>query len=340
MLFMVKKIAIVGATGMAGMELLNILEQRNFPCDEIVLLASSNSVGKEMSFRGKKIKLQDLDKYDFNGTTLAFFAVDGSISDVYGKIAAKQNCIVIDKSSFYRMDKEVPLIIPEVNKQDLKYYKNKNIIASPNCSTTQMVIVLKPLHDYAKIKRVVVSSYQAVSGAGKNAQDELREHTKEYFNEKKLEPINFKKSIVFNCIPQIDKPLDNGNSAEEQKMIDETKKILGDKINISATCVRVPVLNVHSESVNVEFENPITQEKATELLKNFKGVEVVDDFKNYIFASPSEYSGTDNVYVSRIRIDESVKNGLNIWIVCDNIRKGAGLNAVQIAEAMIENYGI
>ncbi|MDR3289834.1 MAG: aspartate-semialdehyde dehydrogenase [Rickettsiales bacterium] len=338
---MVKKIAIVGATGMAGTELLKILIQRNFPADEVIALASGKSAGKELDFGNKKLVVQDLDKYDFTETTFAFFAVGGSISDKYGKIAAKQGCIVVDKSSFYRMDKDVPLVVPEVNKSTLKDYKNKNIVASPNCSTTQMVVALKPLHDYAKIKRVVVSSYQAVSGAGKEAQEELFDNTKEYCENKNLKtPTNFKKSIVFNCIPQIDVPLENGNSAEEQKMIDETKKILGEEIEVSATCVRVPVLNAHSESVNIEFEKPITPEKARELLSKFEGVEVVDDFNNYVFATPFEYSGTDAVYVSRIRKDPSTKNALNLWIVSDNIRKGAGLNAVQIAEAMIKELNI
>jgi aspartate-semialdehyde dehydrogenase len=336
---MIKKIAVVGATGITGTEAFKILNERKFPADEVVALASSKSVGKKINFGSKELTVRDLEKYDFSDTTIAFFAVGGSISDKFGKIAAEQGCIVIDKSSFYRMDPDVPLVIPEVNGNEIAKYKNKNIIASPNCTTTQMLVALKPLHDYAKIKRIVVSSYQAVSGAGKEAQEELYNSTREYFEKNEApEPINFKRSMVFNVVPQIDVPLDNLYSAEEDKMINETKKILGNDIQITATCVRVPVLNCHSESVNLEFENPITSEKAKELLENAKGIKVVDDFKKYIFATATEYIGTDPVYVSRIRQDFSIKNGLNLWIVADNIRKGAALNAIQIAEELIEKY--
>jgi aspartate-semialdehyde dehydrogenase len=336
---MVKKIAVVGATGIAGIETLKILSQRKFPVDDIVVLASSKSVGKEIDFDNKKLIIQNLETYNWKGTDIAFFAVSGNLSDVYGKKATESGCIVIDKSSFYRMDNEVPLVIPEVNPQDISLYKNKNIIASPNCTTTQMLVALKPLHDFAKIKRIVVSSYQATSGAGKEAQEELYNATKEYYkNNIAPNPINFKKSIVFNVIPQIDSPSIDDYSGEEEKMIKETKKILGKDIEITATCARVPVLNCHSESVNVEFENKISPDKARELLNNFNGVKVVDDFKNDIFATAFEYSGTNEVYVSRIRKDTSIENGLNLWIVADNIRKGAALNAVQIAEILIEKY--
>jgi aspartate-semialdehyde dehydrogenase len=333
---MVKKIAVVGATGVVGAEVFKILKQRNFSVDEVVALASEKSVGKEIAFGDTLLRVQDLAKYDFSGTDIAFFGVSGGLADVYGKKAAQSGCLVIDKSSFYRMDDDVPLIIPEVNPDVLPLYKNKNIIASPNCSTTQMVVALKPLHDFAKIKRIVVSSYQAVSGAGKEAMEELYNSTKEYYNNNLLEPVNFKKNIVFNVIPQIDVPMENGSSAEEWKMVEETKKILGKEIEISATCVRVPVLCCHSESVNVEFEKEITPEKAKELLKNSPGIVVVDDFQNYVYATPAEYVGTDEVYVSRIRKDFSIKNALNLWIVSDNLRKGAALNSVQIAELFLK----
>jgi aspartate-semialdehyde dehydrogenase len=337
---MIKKIAVVGATGNAGGEALKILVERNFPAKEIVAIASEKSVGKELICGNTKLIVQDLNGYDFRDTEIALFAVSGNVSDVYGKKAASEGCIVVDKSSFYRMDKDIPLVIPEVNGGEIAKYKNRNIIASPNCSTTQMVMALKPLHDIAKIKRVVVSTYQAVSGAGKNAVDELYNHTESYFNNDKKTPIpeNFKKSITFNVIPQIDVAMGDGYSGEEDKMIRETKKILGEAIEVTATCVRVPVFNGHSESLNVEFEKNITPEEAREILTKSDGVSVVDDFQNYIFATPTEYSGKDQVFVSRIRKDFSIKNALNMWVVGDNIRKGAALNAVQIAEILVNKY--
>jgi aspartate-semialdehyde dehydrogenase len=337
---MIKKIAVVGATGNAGSEALKILGERNFPAEEIMAVASERSVGKEVMCGNRKLTVQNLDDYDFKNTEIALFAASNDISDVYGKKATKDGCIVIDKSSFYRLNKDVPLVIPEVNSEEIAKYKNKNIIACPNCSTTQMVVALKPLHDVAKIKRIVVSSYQAVSGAGKKAEEELYNHTKIYFENHRIAPPpeNFKKSIVFNLIPQIDVPLENGYSGEEDKMIKETKKILGEDVEITATCVRVPVFNCHSESINVEFEEDISSEQAMEILNKAKGVAVIDDFRKYEFVTPNECSGRDPVFVSRIRRDFSRKNALNLWVVGDNIRKGAALNAVQIAEILAERF--
>jgi aspartate-semialdehyde dehydrogenase len=337
---MVKKIAVVGATGNVGVEMLSILAERKFPVEEVVALASENSKGKEISFGSKKLTVGNLADYDFNGTELALFSAGADVSEIYGKKAADAGCVIIDNGSFYRMDKDIPLVVPEVNPQDIALYKNRNIIANPNCSTIQMVVALKPLHERAKIKRVVVSSYQAVSGAGKEAIDELYDHSKKFFeNEKNVTPIKFKKSIPFNVIPQIDIPLDDGNYKEEWKMIEETKKILDKNIKVSATCVRVPVFAAHSESVNIEFENPISAENAREILSKTKGITVIDDAKNYLYAVPREVAGKDDVYVSRIRKDSSVENGLNLWVVADNIRKGAALNAVQIAEILVNKYG-
>ena len=336
---MLKKVAVVGATGNVGREILSILAERKFPVEEVVALASENSKGKEVSYGfDKRLIVKNLQNYDFKGTDIALFSAGAGISEVYGKKAADAGCIVIDNSSFWRMNKDIPLVVPEVNPEAIADYKKTNIIANPNCSTIQMVVALKPLHDYAKIKRVVVSTYQSVSGAGKEAMDELFEHTKKIYENEFEKPVKFKKTICFNVIPQIDIPMEDGSYKEEWKMVKETQKILDKNIQVSATCVRVPVFACHSESVNIEFENPITPDKARELLSDADGVLVEDRPENYIYAVPRDCAGQDEVYVSRIRKDESVKNGLNIWIVSDNIRKGAALNAVQIAEILVKKY--
>lgn len=336
---MIKKVAIVGATGNIGREILSILAEKKFPAREIAALASDKSEGKEVGYGFKdKLIVKNLKDYDFKGTDIAFFVAGDGVSEVYGKKAAEMGCIVIDGSSFYRMNDDVPLIIPEVNSEDIADYKKTNIIASPNSTTIQMLVALKPLHDFAKIKRIVVSTYQSISEIGKGAMDELFEHTKKIYENEFLKPVKFKKTICFNLIPQIDVPMDDGSYKEEWKTIVETKKVLGKDIEVSATCVQVPVFACHSESVNVEFEKPITVEKATEILSDAKGVLILDRPKDYIYAVPRECAGQDEVYVSRIRKDKSVKNGLNMWIVSDNLRKGGALNMVQIAEILVKKY--
>lgn len=333
------KVAIVGATGNVGREMLSILDERNFPVKEVVALASQKSSGKEVSFGDDEIlKVQDLAKFDFKGTDIVLASAGSAVSKDFAPIAAKAGAVVIDNSSFWRMDKDVPLIVPEVNPDDIKMYNRKNIIANPNCSTIQMVVALKPLHDAAKIKRVVVSTYQSVSGAGKEAMDELFRQTRGIFVNDSVEKDVFAKQIAFNVIPQIDVFMDDGSTKEEWKMQVETKKILDEKIEVAATCVRVPVFVSHSEAVNIEFENPITAEDARRILARSKGVLVIDkpDPEDG-FATPVETTGMDAVFVSRIRRDPSVKHGLTLWIVADNLRKGAALNAVQIAE-LLEEY--
>ena len=337
---MVKKVAVVGATGNVGREMLSILAERKFPVEEVVALASEKSVGKEVSYGfEKRLIVKNLADYDFKGTDIALFSAGSGVSEIYGKKASEAGCVVIDNSSYWRMDKDVPLVVPEVNPEDVANYKNKNIIANPNCSTIQMVVALKPLNDIAKIKRVVVSTYQSVSGAGKDAMDELYNHTKKIYENEFLKPVLFKKPIPFNVIPQIDIPMDDGSYKEEWKMVQETKKILDKDIEVSATCVRVPVFACHSEAVNIEFREPITVEQARDALSDAEGVLVLDKPEEYIYAVPRDCAGQDEVYVSRIRKDPSVKHGLNMWVVSDNIRKGAALNAVQIAELLVKNYG-
>lgn len=337
---MVKKVAVVGATGNVGREMLSILAERKFPVEEVVALASERSEGKEVSYGfNERLVVKNLQDYDFTGTNIALFSAGGGVSEVYGKKAANAGCIVIDNSSFWRMDKDVPLVVPEVNPEAVADYKKKNIIANPNCSTIQMVVALKPLMDVAKIKRVVVSTYQAVSGAGKEAMDELFNHTKKIYENEFLKSVKFKKPIPFNVIPQIDVPMEDGSYKEEWKMVQETKKILNKDIEISATCVRVPVFACHSESINVEFESPISAEQAREVLSDAEGILILDKPEEYVFAIPRECAGQDEVYVSRIRKDSSVKYGLNMWVVSDNLRKGAALNAVQIAELLVKDYG-
>jgi len=335
---MVYKIAVVGATGNVGRQMLNILAERNFPAREIVALASRASIGREVSFGEKNLTIQCLDDYDFTGTDIALFSPGSAVSKVHAPRAAAAGCIVIDNTSYFRMNTDIPLIVPEVNLKDLAGYKNRNIIANPNCSTMQMVVALKPLHDKAKIKRIVVSTYQSVSGAGKKAMDELYEQTKKMYIYDNVEARSFSKRIAFNVIPQIDVFMDDGSTKEEWKMANETKKILGANIEVSATCVRVPVFVSHSESVNVEFENPLTVAEARALLAEAPGVVIMDRREDGGYMTPVECAGDDAVYVSRIRKDPTVPNGLNMWIVSDNLRKGAALNAIQIAEELARNY--
>ncbi len=335
------KVAVVGATGNVGREILKILSERKFPVRELVALASARSAGLEVSFGDHKIvKVQNLEKHDFHGTDIALFSPGSKVSAIYAPKAAAAKCIVIDNTSQFRMDPEVPLVVPEVNAAAISEYTKKYIIANPNCSTIQMVTALKPLHDAAKIKRIVVSTYQSVSGAGKEAMDELFSQTKAVYMNDKVAPQKFTKRISFNVIPHIDSFADDGYTKEELKMVNETKKILGANIAVSATCVRVPVFVGHSESINIEFENPITPEQVREILEDAPGVRVFDKQEDGGYATPVEVVGEDDVFVSRIRRDFTIKNGINLWVVGDNLRKGAALNAVQIAEALVKDYNL
>ncbi|MFM7620942.1 MAG: aspartate-semialdehyde dehydrogenase [Alphaproteobacteria bacterium] len=337
---MTRKIAVAGATGNVGREMLNILHERKFPADEIIALASPNSVGKKVSYGNQTLSVKSLEDYDFKDTKIALFSPGGKVSAIHAPRAGKAGCVVIDNTSHFRMDKDVPLIVPEVNPQAIADYKKSNIIANPNCSTIQMVVALKPLHDIAKIKRIVVATYQAVSGAGKEAMDELYNSTKKIYENQNLEPQKFSKRIAFNVIPQIDVFMDDGVTKEEWKMKVETKKILDSKIEVEATCVRVPVFNAHSEAINVEFEKPISVEQAKKALDNAQGVILIDNPQDMKFITPIEASAKDPVFVSRVRKDLSVKNGLSLWVVADNLKKGAALNAVQIAEILVKDYGL
>lgn len=334
-----RKIAVAGATGNVGREILNILAERKFPADEVVALASRNSIGKKVSYGDKELTVQCLDDYDFTGTKIGLFSPGGKVSAVHAPRAAKQGCVVVDNTSHFRMDKDVPLVVPEVNSDAIKDYKKSGIIANPNCSTIQMVVALKPLHDVAKIKRIVVATYQATSGAGKEAMDELYDSTKKIYSNQQSEPKKFSKRIAFNVIPQIDVFMEDGVTKEEWKMKVETQKILDPNIKVEATCVRVPVFNCHSEAVNIEFEKPISAKKAREILDKSDGVIVIDRPEEMGFVTPAEASTKDAVFVSRIREDKSVANGLSLWVVSDNLRKGAALNAVQIAEVLVKDYG-
>jgi aspartate-semialdehyde dehydrogenase len=288
----------------------------------------------------KTLKVKSLEDYDFSDTDIALFSPGASVSKVHAPRAASAGCVVIDNTSQFRYDEHIPLVVPEVNSHALENFRSVNIISNPNCSTIQMLVALKPLHEAAKIKRIVVSTYQSVSGAGKDAMDELYDHTKAIYVAEHKDPQKFSKRIVFNVIPQIDIPMEDGSYKEEWKMVTETKKILDPNVQVSATCVRVPVFVGHAESVNVEFENPISAEEARKILSKAPGVEVADNHQNNDFITPAECVGEDAVFVSRIRKDNSVKNGLNLWVVSDNLRKGAALNAVQIAEELIENYAL
>jgi aspartate-semialdehyde dehydrogenase len=332
-------IAIVGATGNVGRKILKVLEKKNFSLDNLYLVASSKSAGSKITFKDKELEVFDLEKFDFSKAKITFFAAGGKISENYATKAA-QHSIVIDNSSFYRMDPDVPLIVPQVNSEDLKKIK-KNIIANPNCSTAQLVIALKPLHDAFKIKRVVTSTYQSVSGGGKAPMDELIEQTKLFLDNREIKSKNFTKQIAFNAIPHIDVFADDGYTKEELKMTNETKKILDPKIELTATCVRLPVLVSHSESVNIEFEKPFTVDKVRQLLDNADGCKVVDERKDGGYSTPIEAAGKNDTFISRIREDKTINNGLNLWIVSDNLLRGAALNAVEIAETLIKNnfYG-
>jgi len=329
------KLAVVGATGNVGREILNILDERMFPCDEVVALASRKSIGRELSYGDKTLKVKDLETYDFSDIDIALFSAGSKISEKWGPIASSAGAIVIDNSSFWRYHDDVPLIVPEVNPDDIKDYKKRGIIANPNCSTSQLVVVLKPLHDFAKITRVVVSTYQSVSGAGNAAMEELFNQTKGVFVNQAAEPENFTRQIAFNVIPHIDIFHEDGYTKEEWKMLSETKKIIDKNIKLTATCVRVPVFVGHSEAINIEFEKPISPEKARALLRDSPGVMLVDDPEDEKYVTPIECVGDYATFVSRVRDDISVKNGLAMWVVSDNLRKGAALNAVQIAELLL-----
>lgn len=329
------KVVVVGATGNVGREMLNILDERKFPVDELAVLASRKSMGTEVSFGEKTLKTKDLDTFDFTGWDIALFAVGSDATKKYAPVAAKSGCVVIDNSSLYRYDPDVPLIVPEVNPEAIHGYSKKNIIANPNCSTAQMVVALKPLHDRARIKRVVVSTYQSVSGAGKGGADELWDQTKSIYNPTDDKPPKtFTKQIAFNVIPHIDVFLDSGETKEEWKMVAETKKIVDPKIKVTATCVRVPVFVGHSESINIEFEDFLDEDEARDILREAPGLMVIDKREDGGYVSPVECVGDFATFVSRIRQDSTLENGLNLWCVSDNLRKGAALNAVQIAEVL------
>jgi aspartate-semialdehyde dehydrogenase len=332
---MAYKVAIVGATGNVGREMLDILAERRFPVSEVAPLASSRSIGMEVSFGDKTLKCRRLDAYDFSDTDICLMSAGGAVSKEWSPRIGAQGCVVIDNSSAWRYDADVPLIVPEVNADAVAGFRKKNIIANPNCSTAQLVVALKPLHDKAKIKRVVVATYQSVSGAGKEAMDELFAQTRSVFVSDPVESKKFPKRIAFNLIPQIDVFMEDGFTKEEWKMVAETKKILDPKIKLVATCVRVPVFISHSEAVNIEFENPITADEAREVLRAAPGVLVIDKREPGGYITPHEAAGEDATYVSRIREDPTVDNGLVLWCVSDNLRKGAALNAVQIAEVLM-----
>ncbi|NBO18334.1 MAG: aspartate-semialdehyde dehydrogenase [Proteobacteria bacterium] len=335
------KIAVVGATGNVGREILKILSERRFPASEVVALASRNSVGKQVSYGEIEIlKVQALDDYDFSDTDIVLSSAGSSISKQFAPRAAAAGAVVIDNTSQFRMEPDIALVVPEVNAYALKDFRKTNIIANPNCSTIQMLVALKPLHDAAKIKRVVVATYQSVSGAGKEGMDELFDQTKAIYMNDKKDPKKFSKPISFNVIPHIDVFMDDGSTKEEWKMVNETKKILDPNIAVSATCVRVPVFVGHSEAVNVEFEKPISVDEARELLADAEGVVLQDEPRAGGYCTPIECVGEDGVFVSRLRADNTVKHGLSMWIVSDNLRKGAALNAVQIAEELVQNFGL
>jgi len=330
------RMVVVGATGNVGREILNVLAERQFPADEVAAVASARSTGDIIDFgdSGKELKVQNIEHFDFEGWDIALFAAGSEVSRLHAPRAAAAGCTVIDNSSLYRMDPDVPLIVPEVNPEAIDGYRAKNIIANPNCSTAQMVVALKPLHDAATIKRVVVATYQSVSGAGKAGMDELFEQSRNIFVGDSNTPVKFTKQIAFNVIPHIDVFLDDGSTKEEWKMVCETKKILGSSIKVTATCVRVPVFVGHSEAINIEFENEISATQAQEILRESPGVMLVDKREDGGYVTPVECVGDYATFVSRVREDPTVDNGLSIWVVSDNLRKGAALNAVQIAELL------
>ena len=333
------RVAVVGATGNVGREILSILSEGELPVDEVVAVASSSSVGKEVSYGDSDVlKVQGLDDFDFSGFDLGLFSPGSSVSAEHAPRAAEAGCIVIDNTSCFRMDDNVPLIVPEVNRDALSGFNKRNIIANPNCSTIQMVVALKPLHDIAPIRRVVVATYQSVSGAGRRAMDELFNQTRKVFFNERLKPTTFSREIAFNVIPHIDVFQPDGSTKEELKMVQETRKILDASILVSATCVRVPVFIGHAEAINIEFDAPISLEEARTALENAVGVVLVDDPENDEYATPIDVAGEGGVYVSRVRQDATVEYGLNLWVVSDNLRKGAALNSVQIAEALVQDY--
>jgi aspartate-semialdehyde dehydrogenase len=334
------KVAVVGATGNVGREMLDILDERGFPAEEVVAIASRRSQGTEVSLGDKRLKVKALDAYDFKGTDIALLSAGGATSKDWATKIAAQGCVVIDNSSAWRYDPDVPLIVPEVNAEAIDGFSKKNIIANPNCSTAQLVVALKPLHDRARIRRVVVATYQSVSGAGKEAMDELFDQTRSVFVADPIETSkNFTKRIAFNVIPHIDVFMDDGSTKEEWKMVAETKKILDPKIKLHATCVRVPVFIGHGEAVNIEFEEELGAEEAREILREAPGCLVVDKREDGGYVTPHECAGEDATYISRIRDDPTVDYGLSMWVVSDNLRKGAALNAVQIAELLV-NRGL
>jgi len=329
------KIVVVGATGNVGLEMLNILAERQFPVDEIAVLASRRSLGTEVSFGDETLKTQDLDTFDFTGWDIALFAIGSDATKTYAPRAAKAGCVVIDNSSLYRYDPDVPLVVPEVNPQAVEGYAKKNIIANPNCSTAQMVVALKPLHDRATIRRVVVSTYQSVSGAGKEGMDELWDQTKAVYNPTdEVAPKKFQKQIAFNVIPHIDVFMEDGSTKEEWKMVAETKKIVDPAIKVTATCVRVPVFVGHAEAINIETEDFLDEDEARDILRESPGIMVIDKREDGGYVTPVECVGDFATFISRIRQDGTIENGLNLWCVSDNLRKGAALNAVQIAETL------
>ncbi|PYE84535.1 aspartate-semialdehyde dehydrogenase [Pseudoroseicyclus aestuarii] len=329
------RVAVVGATGNVGREMLNILAEREFPADEVVALASRRSLGTEVSYGDKTLKTKDLDGFDFTGWDIALFAIGSDATKQYAPKAAAAGCVVIDNSSLYRYDPDVPLVVPEVNAEAVMGYTKKNIIANPNCSTAQMVVALKPLHDRARIRRVVVSTYQSVSGAGKDGMDELWDQTKSIYNPTDDKPAKtFTKQIAFNVIPHIDSFMEDGQTREEWKMVAETKKIVDKAIKVTATCVRVPVFVGHSEAINIEFEDFLDEDEARDILREAPGVMVIDKREDGGYVTPIECVGDFATFISRIRQDPTIDNGLNMWVVSDNLRKGAALNAVQIAEVL------
>ena len=329
------RIAVAGATGNVGREMLNILDERQFPADEVIALASRRSQGTECSYGDKTLKCQDIETFDWSGVDMALFAIGSGPTKTYAPRAAKAGCIVIDNSSLYRYEPDIPLIVPEVNPDAIEGYSKRNIIANPNCSTAQMVVALKPLHDRAKIKRVVVSTYQSVSGAGKDGMDELWDQTKAVYNPTvDVPPSKFQRQIAFNVIPQIDVFMEDGSTKEEWKMVVETKKIVDPSIKVTATCVRVPVFVGHSEAVNIETEEFLDEDEARDILREAPGIMVVDKREPGGYTTPIECVGDYATFISRIRQDGTIENGLNFWCVSDNLRKGAALNAVQIAELL------
>jgi len=333
------KVAVAGATGAVGREILTTLAERDFPVDDLVALASERSAGAEVSFgEDDVLKVQELSKFDFKGTDILLSSPGAKVSAEQSPRAARAGAVVIDNTSHFRMDPDVPLIVPEVNPDDIAGYARRHIIANPNCSTIQMVVALKPLHDLARVRRVVVSTYQSASGSGKEAMDELFNQTRGIYVNEPVPPEQFPKQIAFNVIPQIDTFMEDGTTKEEWKMVVETKKILDPSILVSATCVRVPVFIGHAEAVNIEFENPIDEEEAREALRNQPGITVIDHRADKGYVTPAECAGEDAVFVSRIRTDPTLENGLSMWIVSDNLRKGAALNAVQIAEKLTSDY--